>query len=135
MGALDIAGIGSVADLVKDVADKIWPDPAARAQAELQIQMLDNQLAQGQMAINQVEAANDNLFVSGWRPFVGWGSGIAFIYSTLILPIIMCILAVKGITIVMPDINTSLLETVLLGMLGLRGFEKMGDKGHLPWQK
>ncbi len=132
---MDITGIGSVADLLKDGLDKIFPDPAERAAAELKVQELDNQLLQGQMAINQVEAASDNLFVSGWRPFVGWGAGVAFIYSTLILPIIVSYMTVKGVSMALPDINTSLLETVLLGMLGLRGFEKMGDKGHLPWQK
>jgi len=132
---MDITGVGAVADLVKDVADKIWPDPAAKAAAELKIQELDNQLLAGQAAIDAAEATNENIFVSGWRPYVGWGAGTAFLYSTLILPIIVCIASIKGVIFPLPSINEGLLETVLLGMLGLRGFEKMGDKGHLPWQQ
>ncbi len=131
----DVSGIGAVSDLLKDVADKIWPDPTIRAQYLEKAQELDNQLATGQLAINQAEAANENLFVSGWRPFVGWAAGISFIYSTLMLPIIICIATIHGTTLTLPAINEGLLETVLLGMLGLRGFEKMGDKGHLPWQQ
>ena len=30
------------------------------------------EIAKGQMAINQVEAAHKSLFVSGWRPALGW---------------------------------------------------------------
>jgi hypothetical protein len=135
---VDLTGIGSVADLVKDVADKIWPDPAARAQAELQIAQLDNQLLQGQMAINQVEAANSSLFVSGWRPFVGWVCAVALLYHYILQPLTVFVLAATGYQMQVPAFDLSQLITILGGLLGLgmlRTTEKMGDKGHLPWQK
>ena len=30
------------------------------------------ELAKGQLAVNQAEASSKSLFVSGWRPAVGW---------------------------------------------------------------
>jgi len=132
---MSIFGAGEIAGLLKDVIDRAWPDPAQKAEAMLKVQELDNQLAQGQMAINQVEAASDSIFVAGWRPFVGWMGGIGFAWQVFLQPLIMFILAACGITYTLPVFDTSLLETVLLGILGLRGVEKMADKGHLPWQQ
>lgn len=134
----DIGGVGAIADLLKDGLDKIWPDPAARAAAELKIQELDNQLAAGQLAINQAEAANTNLFVSGWRPFIGWVCGAAFAYHYVFEPFAMFLITCYRGVCVQPAFDMQTLSTVLMGMLGLgtlRGIEKMGDKGHLPWQK
>jgi len=65
------------------IIDKIFPDPAQKTQAQLallqaqqagEFKELDAQLqlAKGQTDTNQIEAANPKLFVSGWRPFIGW---------------------------------------------------------------
>lgn len=134
----DLTGLGSVADLVRDVADKIWPDPAARAAAELQVQQLDNQLAAGQMAINQAEAASSSFFVAGWRPFIGWVCGLAFAYHMIVVPLAQFILAARGVNYSLPVFDSALLNQTLFGLLGLgtlRTVEKMGIRGHLPWQQ
>lgn len=139
---LDTTGIGAVATFAEDVVDKIFPDKVGEAKDReaflIQAQTLDNQLAMAQAAINQAEATNNNLFVAGWRPFIGWICGIAFAYHMILVPLVEYILAVKGITYTLPIFNDSLLSTTLVGMLGLgvlRTTEKMGDKGHLPWQQ
>jgi hypothetical protein len=134
----DIGGFGAIADLLKDGMDKLWPDPAKRAEAELKIQELDNQLAAGQLAINQAEASNNNLFVSGWRPFIGWVCGAAFAYHYVFEPFTMFLITCYRGVCVQPAFDMQTLSTVLMGMLGLgtlRGIERMGDRGHLPWQK
>ena len=69
-------------------------------------------LAKGQLEVNKVEAAHKSLFVSGWRPAIGWISGFALMYSTILAPIL-------GIWFVVPPVDSSLLTTVLMGMLGL----------------
>lgn len=117
----DIGGIGAIADLLKDGMEKIWPDPTKRAEAELKIRELDNQLAAGQLAINQAEAANNNLFVSGWRPFIGWVCGAAFAYHFVLQPFIAFILSNAGLDVKLPVFDMSTLYTVLMGMLGLSG--------------
>ncbi len=134
----DVSGIGAVSNLIQDVADKIWPDPKERDNYMLQVKQLDVQLAAGQAAIDQQEASSTNLFVAGWRPFIGWTCGAAFAYHMILVPLVQYILALKGIQYTMPIFDDSLLSTTLMGMLGLgvlRTTEKRGDKGHLPWQQ
>ena len=72
------------------------------------------ELAKGQLIVNQVEAAHKSLFVAGWRPAIGWICGLALLYSTLLAPIL-------SIWLTVPPVDSSLLTTVLLGMLGLGG--------------
>lgn len=134
----DVSGIGAVSGFLKDIADKIWPDPAERDQYLLKAQELDNQLAQGQAAVNQVEAASNRLFVSGWRPWIGWCCGTAFVWSHIIQPIVVFIMTANGHPIALPALdNTG--DNILLGILGVNGafrtVEKMSDKAQMPWQK
>ena len=70
------------------------------------------EIAKGQLEVNKVEAAHKNLFVAGWRPAIGWICGFALLYSTILSPII-------GIWLTVPAVDSSLLTTVLMGMLGL----------------
>jgi len=78
------------------------------------------ELLKGQLEVNKIEAAHKSLFVAGWRPAIGWVCGIALLYSTILSPIL-------DIWFTVPVVNTSLLQTVLMGMLGLgamRSYEK-----------
>ena len=70
------------------------------------------ELAKGQLEVNKVEAAHKALFVSGWRPAIGWICGLSLLYSTILSPIL-------GIWFTVPPVDSSLLTTVLMGMLGL----------------
>lgn len=70
------------------------------------------ELAKGQLTVNATEAAHKSLFVAGWRPAIGWICGFALLYSTILAPII-------GIWVVVPPVDSSLLTSVLMGMLGL----------------
>ena len=70
------------------------------------------ELAKGLLAVNKVEAAHKSLFVSGWRPAIGWICGFALMYSTILAPIL-------GIWFTVPPVDSSLLTSVLMGMLGL----------------
>ena len=72
------------------------------------------EIAKGQLEVNKVEAAHKNWFVSGWRPAVGWCCCLALLYSTILSPIL-------GIWFTVPPVDSSLLTTILLGMLGLGG--------------
>jgi hypothetical protein len=70
------------------------------------------ELAKGQLEVNKVEASHKSLFVSGWRPAIGWICGFALMYSTILAPIL-------GIWFTVPPVDSSLLTSVLMGMLGL----------------
>lgn len=81
-----------------------------------------------QAEINKAEAANSNIFVSGWRPFIGWVCGVSFTWAFLLEPIIVFIFSASGHPLTdLPKFDISTMSTVLLGMLGLGGmrtFEK-----------
>jgi|TARA_B110000977_G_C10642832_1_gene324751 hypothetical protein len=104
--------IGPVSNLLdkfildKDVKAKLSHEISTMAERHAQ------ELAKGQLEVNKVEAAHKNMFVAGWRPAIGWICGFALMYSTILSPIL-------GIWYTVPPVDSSLLTTVLMGMLGL----------------
>ena len=114
----------SLLPTVSKLLDKIIPDKGAReaAQAALEAagQKGELDLLLGQLEVNKVEAASKSLFVSGWRPFIGWVCGVGLMYNVLLSPFL-------DIWFDMPSVDPALLYPVLMGMLGLAGartFEK-----------
>jgi len=85
------------------------------------------EIAKGQMAINEVEAAHKSLFVSGWRPFIGWTCGLGMFGNFITIPFSNFVLALLELDIVIPLVPLETMMPVLMGMLGLgamRTFEK-----------
>ena len=85
------------------------------------------ELAKGQMEINKVEAASANIFVSGWRPFIGWTCGLGMFGNFITIPFANFALALLDIEITIPLVPLETMMPVLMGMLGLgamRSFEK-----------
>jgi hypothetical protein len=80
------------------------------------------------MAINTEEAKHRNIFVAGWRPFIGWTCGLALFAHFILFPSADVITAYLGYDAVSyPSFDMDSLMTILLGMLGLggmRSFEK-----------
>ena len=121
----DITGLGAISDLVSTAINKIWPD---KSEAEKQQLAAAVMVVQGQLDINKVEAANPSVFVSGWRPFIGWVCGSACAWNWIGLPIAKTALAVWGHPIALAPADLSEMLPVLLGMLGLgtlRTWEKI----------
>lgn len=114
----DITGLGSVADLANTVINKIWPD-----KSEQERMQLANAFAviQGQMDINKEEAKNPSVFVSGWRPFIGWVCGAGCAWNWVGLPIVKAVAIYIGHPITLSPADLSEMMPLLLGMLGLGG--------------
>ena len=122
--------LGPILDIGKTLLDRFIPDPAKKAEAEMEMFKMaaDGELKQviAQLEINAKEAMHPSVFVAGWRPFFGWCGGFAFLYSTLFQPMMAWYGASRGWP-TPPDINMDLLWVVITGMLGiggLRTFEK-----------
>ena len=126
--------LGPVLEIGKRIIDNIFPDPAQKAKAELEMMVLlqtqDLQKVLGQLEVNAAEAANPHLFVAGWRPFVGWCCGLGFLWAAIGQSVFAYVAAVKGWP-APPEVDTDVLLYVLGGMLGLgtlRSVEKIKDK-------
>jgi hypothetical protein len=124
--------------LLGNLVDKLFPDPAKAAEGKLELMRLaqngelaqltaDTDLAKGQMDINKVEAGSNSLFVSGWRPFVGWMCGVAFGFKYIGGPTLFMLCQAIGVKVELPQIDTAEMMPLLFGLLGLgayRTYEK-----------
>lgn len=121
-------GIDDAVAAALKVLDKFVPDPEAREKAEVELRNSMLAWDKGQTDVNAVEAANSSIFVSGWRPFIGWVCGGALAYQYVATPILMWIATSLHIPLSQPPkLDGTLWELVfaLLGMGGLRTYEKI----------
>jgi len=121
--------ISAILNISSTIINKLFPDPAQAAQAQLALLKLqqDGELAAivGQMDINKVEAGSSSIFVAGWRPFAGWVCGFGLAYVSIIEPIARLLATFFGYTGMFPAIDTTLTMQVLLGMLGMGGLRTL----------
>ena len=104
------------------------PDERQRARLDLEAQLQSAvlQAEQSQLDIDKEEAKSPSLFVSGWRPAVGWICGFGFAWQFVLQPFIA-----YGISIYstyshqaippLPTLDTQTMMTLLLSLLGLGG--------------
>lgn len=94
MSLMDVLGGG---DLIKEIGAtvrQVIPDPNAQRDFDLKIAELadkaaarETDLMSAQVEVNKIEAANPNIFVSGWRPFIGWMGGGTLAYTFMVAPL------------------------------------------------
>ena len=72
-------GIDDAISAGLQIVNKFIPDPNQRAEAEASLRESLQQWDQQQSETNTAEAQNPNLFVSGWRPAIGW---ICLLYTS-----------------------------------------------------
>lgn len=107
-------------DLAKTVVQTIWPDKTEQEKQQLAAAL---SIVQGQLAINKAEAENPSVFVSGWRPFIGWICGAACAWNWVGISVMKTGLALAnvGIPVVLAPASLEEMMPVLLGLLGLGG--------------
>jgi hypothetical protein len=128
---------GSIGDAFAKIVGvfKVSPDKALEAQTELEkIRLeLEGKLVEqvtAQIDVNKVEAASPNIFVAGWRPFIGWVCGVGVACQFVIGPLFTWIATLIRHPAPFPTLDLGTLMTLLLGMLGLGGlrtYEKVND--------
>ncbi len=133
MGLMDfnLSDVGGIITGVREAitGEKI-KDPVEMAKIDMQLQSLENAIIKGQLSVNEIEAQNPNMFVSGWRPMIGWVGGIALAYQFIVYPLILWGWAAWGPEGVSPPppVDAAALYPLLLGMLGIggmRSFDKL----------
>ena len=116
---------------VSSLLEKFIPDKDLRSRLSHEIATMAEKNAheqiKAQLEINKTEAQHNSLFVSGWRPAVGWTCCLGMAANFLIIPMTNFALALASSNISIPLIDLETMLPVLLGMLGLggmRSFEK-----------
>ena len=134
-----LSPFGVIADISMKLIDRFVPDPEKKAQAALEVAKMQQagefkdaedamRLALGQMDVNKVEAANLNLWTSGWRPYIGWVIGTALAMFYIIGPLFSWFAHLStGKEVAFAKIDLSDLLSLLGAMLGIhinRTYEK-----------
>lgn len=131
-------GIDDIISVGMKLLDKVIPDPAAKAAAQLELMKLtqngqlaelqaETTLATNQSDTNKIEAGSTSLLVSGWRPFIGWVCGVACAWNWIGISVSKTICAIVHYTIELQPASLTEMMPILLGMLGLgayRTYEK-----------
>lgn len=92
---------------------------------EFQLALID-QLQQNnnaQIELNKVEASHKNLFVAGWRPFIGWVSGVAVAYQFILRDLLSYVITLFNPEYLSPpSLDIDQLISILIAMLGMAGY-------------
>ena len=89
--------ISSLIGPVTGILDKVIEDKDQKAKLAFELSTMADTHAQqallSQLEINKAEAASGSLFKGGWRPFIGWTSGVAFAYHFVLQPLLVFVLS------------------------------------------
>jgi len=138
---MDLMGIGSIIEGVGKVADSLITTDKERMEMaleerklDLEEKRIDQETDLAQVEVNKIEASSSSVFVSGWRPAVGWVGVLGLAYQFLGYPLMQWLWAFgQGVDIIPkglsapPDLDVEQLMTLLAGLLGfggMRSFEK-----------
>ena len=117
----------SVIGVAGKVLDKFVEDKDLKTKLshELKSQIVSLDLAQAQTNLEQ--AKHPSIFVAGARPAIMWICAFGLGWQFVFQPVAVWIIAVGGIDVVLPIIETEgllSLTLALLGLGGMRSFEK-----------
>lgn len=125
--------VGGLVEAVGKIADDLFTSDKERLDAQIELQKLgieeqkiDAGLAQGQLDVNKTEASHTSVWVSGWRPAVGWTCVAGLAYNFLAHPFLLwawALLQANGWVPVgltpPPSVDVEALLVLLGGTLGL----------------
>lgn len=105
-----------------DILDKFVVDKDLKVKLNHELQTLFHEINLAQVEINKQEAKHESIFVSGWRPFLGWSLSCLFIYGIALRDILDMIFKANGLDVQLEEFDLGTLTPILTGMLGLAGF-------------
>ena len=124
---------GSLVDTVGKVIDSVHTSEEEKLAAKVKLKELENQINSKQMDINLADAKSTATGIGGimqrsWRPLIGMSCALAIAWEYVIKQFLVVILAAFSVEHApLPELDMATLfplVTALLGMAGLRSFEK-----------
>lgn len=127
---------GSLVDSVGKIIDSVHTSEEEKGQIKLKLKELENEINKKQMDINLADAQSTATGIGGimqrsWRPLIGMSCALAIAWEYVLKQFIMFVLAALSIEHApLPELDMATLfplVTALLGMAGLRSFEKKNN--------
>lgn len=134
--------LGGLTSPISDLISEVVVDKDKARELNVRLQELADKAdaryheqLMGQIETNQIEAQHASIFVAGWRPFIGWTSGVGVAYTFVLAPFIEFIARASGYVGEMPVPDMGQLMTLVLAMLGvgaMRSYDKVHGTAPLP---
>ena len=125
------SAVGGIAGPLFGLMDDLFTSDEERANAKIKLLEMEQKGELAQISVNLKEADSEHLFVSGWRPAVGWVCVASFGYTFVLQPFATFVALTFGldqaVVAALPELDLGAMMPVLLGMLGLgamRTYEK-----------
>ena len=112
---------------ISGVIDELHTSEEEKLDKKILMQRIQQKLAEKQLDVTANEAGHRSVFVSGWRPAIGWMGALALGFEFILSPAIEWYSKFAGLNLTAPEIQTGPLlaiVTSMLGVAGLRSFEK-----------
>jgi len=112
---------------ISKVVDDLHTSEEEKLDKKILMQRIQQKLAEKQLDVNAKEASHRSVFVSGWRPAIGWTGAFALMFEFILSPTMEWYAKFSGLNLIAPEIQTGPLlaiVTSMLGVAGLRSFEK-----------
>ena len=122
---MDLLGIGSVIESVGKVAEHFVTTDKEKMAMEIEMRKLDQALDMAQLAVNTEEAKSSSVFVSGWRPAIGWICAAALGYQYVFAPLALWLSQIIGRPMPAPPMLDDVLWQLMFGILGMGGLRTL----------
>ena len=112
---------------IAKVVDDLHTSEGEKLDKMILMQRIQQKLAEKHLDVNVKEAGHRSIFVSGWRPAIGWTGAFALMFEFILSPTMEWYAKFSGLNLIAPEIQTGPLlaiVTSMLGVAGLRSFEK-----------
>ena len=123
--------LSALLPVASTILDRVIPDKNAAQKAKLamerELTTAFNSANLAQRETNKIQAAHPSIFVSGARPAIMWICAFGLGWQFVFQPVAVWAMAVSGVDVILPIIETEGLMTLtmsLLGLGGMRSFEK-----------
>lgn len=118
----ELSGVVSIVRELRLAIDDLFTSDEEREEARRLLYTLESEPHRLQAEITKTEAAHSSVFVSGWRPFIGWVCGAGIAYHYIARDLIAWGFAAYGLDLdPLPHIELSELLGLLVAMMGLGG--------------
>jgi hypothetical protein len=132
---MSLLAVGSIIEAVGKVAGDLITTDKEKMEMEIEQRKLDLEERKidqatdlAQIEVNKIEAASSSVFVSGWRPAIGWIGASAMAYQFLLYPMFQWVWKWAQATGWVPAglepppvLDADQLWVILSGILGIAG--------------